>query len=79
MIRCTAKTFHRGRCRNRVANDDPRFCHIHSLEYRRCAATHIRNGRPCLRKPTDGSAFCLHHRQQPTSMESHRRQAVFGA
>ncbi len=64
MNRCTAKTFHRTRCLNLVS-DDPRFCHIHSPTYKRCQATHIRNDRPCRRKPISGSAFCAHHQVRP--------------
>lgn len=72
--RCTAKTFHRGRCRNQATRDDPAFCHIHSPRHLRCLATHARNGRPCLRKPVEGSRFCQHHRERTVGELSGRER-----
>ncbi len=78
MIRCQAMTFHRRRCRNQVMTVDPKFCHRHSQDhaYRRCLATHSRNGRPCLRKTADGSVFCLHHR--PASATAPKERMISG-
>ncbi|KKN88144.1 hypothetical protein LCGC14_0252160 [marine sediment metagenome] len=61
--RCTAQTFHRRRCQNRVIDADPLFCHRHSKDhaYERCGVIDRRSGRPCNRKAVEHGEPCAGH------------------